>query len=406
MKNEQTNYDILVIGGGIVGLATAMEISNCFPQKKIAVLEKESELATHQTGRNSGVIHSGIYYRPGSLKAKTCVRGVELLKQFCRDHHVPIEETGKVIVATNNSQLDKLQEIYQRGVANQVPGIEIIDANKLKEIEPHANGVRAIWVPSTGIVDYAEVCEKFAQVVRERGGKIFVDAGVTAIETGANGLCIKTNKGRYQCRYLINCAGLHSDRIARLGSCRPHIRIVPFRGEYYRLLPDRNFLVKGLIYPVPDPSFPFLGVHFTKMIDGGVEVGPNAVLAFKREGYSKTSFSFFDSWEIFTYLGFWLLALKYWKKGIPEMVRSFSKRLFVKDARHLVPEVTDADLTPYKAGVRAQALDKCGKLIDDFCIETTPRMIHVLNAPSPAATASIAISHSIVAMAREQWQLA
>ncbi len=396
-------YDFIVVGGGIVGLATARELSLCFPDKKVAVLEKEECLATHQTGRNSGVIHSGIYYKPGSLKAKTCVEGAALLKQFCLEHRVAMQVTGKVIVATCEQEYSKLEELYERGVANGVPGVEKINSDKLREIEPHARGLKAIWVPSTGIVDYFGVCQKFAQIIRERGGSVWLRERVVALQVQQDTIEVRTNQGFYTCRYLVNCAGLHADRVSALAGAKATVRIIPFRGEYYRLLPAKKHLVRGLIYPVPDPAFPFLGVHFTRMVDGKVEAGPNAVLAFRREGYSKMAFSLQDAWATLSYGGFWKMATRYWQRGTEEMLRSFVKRLFVQSARKLIPEVCASDLVPEKAGVRAQALDHAGNLVDDFCIETSQRAIHVLNAPSPAATACITIARGIVAMAKQKW---
>lgn len=399
----ETHYDFLVIGGGIVGLATAVELGSCFPHKKIAVVEKEAKLAMHQTGHNSGVIHSGIYYRPGSLKAKMSVAGATRMKQFCQEHHVPMNVIGKVIVATQISELEKLEEVYQRGLANGVPGLELINHERLAEIEPYVKGIQAIWVPSTAIVDYVAVCHKFAAIIKDRGGTIFLDEKVTHIEVKDEEVQVHTNRGIHHSRYLLNCAGLHSDKVARLAGQEPQVRIIPFRGEYYQLLPEKEYLVRGLVYPVPDPAFPFLGVHFTRMIHGGVEVGPNAVLAFKREGYHKTSFSFADTWGALTYPGFWKMARKYWQRGMSEMLRSFSKKLFVTDAKVLIPQLAEDDFTPHEAGVRAQALDNAGNLADDFVLETSHNIIHVLNAPSPAATASLVIGQNIVAIAKEKW---
>lgn len=402
---QTSAYDFIVVGGGIVGLATAHELSQRFRGQKVAVVEKEDCLAAHQTGRNSGVIHSGIYYKPGSLKARTCVEGAALLKQFCQQQHVAMQVTGKVIIATCEQELAKLEEIYQRGVANGVPGVQKIDAGRLREIEPHARGISAIWVPSTGIVDYFGVCQKFAQIIRERGGSVLLREQVIAIRVQQDVIQVQTLRGVYTCRYLINCAGLHSDRVAAMSGIKPSVRIIPFRGEYYRLRPQQNDLVRGLIYPVPDPAFPFLGVHFTRMVDGKVEVGPNAVLSLQREGYSKFAFDLRDSFATLAYGGFWKMSARYWQRGVEEMLRSFVKRLFVQSAQKLVPAVRACDLVPEKSGVRAQALDRAGNLVDDFCIEASHRMIHVLNAPSPAATACLTIARAIVDMAKQKWSV-
>lgn len=392
----QEACDVIVVGAGIVGLATAVEVAMRFPGKKVVVLEKEKSAARHQTGRNSGVIHSGVYYRPGSLKAKTCIAGARYLYEFCREHRLPARNTGKVIVATSGDELPRLEDLYRRGIANGIAGIEMITAEKLREIEPYSSGLRALWVPGTGIVDYVAVCAKFIEILRDRGGKVVFGARVEAIEAGNSGVRVFTPRGGWTCAQLVNCTGLFADRVAALTGTKADVKIVPFRGEYYRLRPARSHLVRGLIYPVPDPDFPFLGVHFTRMVDDSVTVGPNAVLALKREGYRKTSFSARDALDSLVYPGLWKLARRYWKNGVKEMERSFFKSLFVKSAQRLLPQLTAQDLIPHPAGVRAQALTRTGELSDDFCLQTSHRVLHVLNAPSPAATASIAIAKAIV----------
>ncbi|MBI4515103.1 MAG: L-2-hydroxyglutarate oxidase [Deltaproteobacteria bacterium] len=386
--------EAVIIGGGIVGLATALAVSRRYPQAPPLVLEKEGALAQHQTGHNSGVIHSGLYYRPGSLKAQMTVAGARRLVAFCHEHGLAHELCGKVVVATTPAELPRLEELRRRGLANGVQ-LEEIGRERLREIEPHAAGLKALHVPATGIVDYVAVAQKYAEIVRHRGGEVRTAARVLAIARDGGGWAIETNGGGVRARNLINCAGLHCDRIARLAGFQPPLRIVPFRGEYYRLLPERQSLVQALIYPVPDPAFPFLGVHFTRMIGGGVEAGPNAVLSLKREGYGKTDFNPRDAWEALTFIGFIRLAAKFWRTGLGEMYRSFSKRAFVRALQRLLPELHESDLEPGGAGVRAQALDPSGALVDDFAIQAGERVIHVLNAPSPAATASLLIGEAI-----------
>ncbi len=404
---NDSSYDFLVVGAGIVGLATAMELVQRFPDKKIVVVEKEDGLGKHQTTHNSGVIHSGIYYKPGSLKAQTCVKGVELMKAFCREHHIPLEETGKLILATHPKELPRLESLFQRSKANDIPGVQILEPPQIKEKEPHVAGLRALWVPSTSIVDYEKVCEQFAAIIRGRNGEIRLCEEVIGIKVADEIITVKTKKDVLQTKYLINCAGLFSDRIALMAGIDPGVRIVPFRGEYYKFKDDKCHYVKGLIYPVPDPALPFLGVHFTRMIKGGVEIGPNAVLAFKREGYTKTSFSLCDTFQSLTYLGFWRMAvnLKFMKIGVSEMYRSFFKKAFLNCARRMIPAIQDNDVIPYKSGVRAQALGPNGALVDDFWVKETHRMVHVLNAPSPAATASICIGQQIVDMCQAKFGL-
>ncbi len=388
-------YDSIVIGGGIVGLSTAMALLRSNPDLQIAVLEKENTWSQHQTGHNSGVIHSGIYYKPGSLKAKLCRTGSQSMVQFCQEHGIAHEVCGKVIVATEPKELPFLENIYQRGLAN---GIEVakLTAEEVKEIEPHVNCIAGIRVFSTGIADYKQVCRKYAELIELLGGELYLNTKVEKIVESSNTQIIETNNGIFETRNLINCAGLHSDRIAKLNQVNPQAQIVPFRGEYYELKPEKRYLVKHLIYPVPNPNFPFLGVHFTRMIDGNIHAGPNAVLSLKREGYNKTDFDFKDFAEVMTYPGFWKLAFKHADEGIQEMIRSFSKAAFVRSLQKLIPEVQADDLVPSHAGVRAQALMNDGSLVDDFLIIRTKNSIHVCNAPSPAATSSLEIGKAIV----------
>jgi len=397
-------YDVAVIGGGIVGLATAMALSDAH-RLSLVVLEAEPRLAAHQTGNNSGVIHSGLYYKPGSLKAQNCTQGRELLYQFCAENGIPHERCGKIVVAIDESQSTALDNLLARGIANGLTGIKRLNRDELKEFEPHVTGISALFIPDTGIVDYIKVTEKYAEKVTEKGGRIKLGHRVTGISRQADRFILKTSQGDILCRHLINCAGLYSDRIARLSGVNPGLKIVGFRGEYYKLSPAKEYLVKNLVYPVPDPRFPFLGVHFTRMVRGGVEAGPNAVLALKREGYKKTSFSWHDFSETILYPGFWRMAGKYWKMGFGEMYRSFSKRSFVKALQKMIPEVAARDLVPGGAGVRAQALEPDGFLVDDFRIAKAPQMIHVLNAPSPAATASISIGRAIARGAAQDFNL-
>jgi len=388
-------YDSIVIGGGIVGLSTAMALLQSQPDLRIAVLEKESTWSQHQTGHNSGVIHSGFYYKPGSLKAKLCRAGCQSMVQFCQEHGIAHEVCGKVIVATEPQELPFLENIYQRGLAN---GIEVakLTAPEVKEIEPHVNCIAGIRVFSTGIADYKQVCRKYAELIELWGGDLYLNTKVEKIVESGDSQRIETNNGIFETRNLINCAGLHSDRIAKLNQVDPQAKIVPFRGEYYELKPEKRYLVKHLIYPVPNPNFPFLGVHFTRMIDGNIHAGPNAVLSLKREGYHKTDFDLKDFAEVMTYGGFWKLAFKHADEGIQEIIRSFSKAAFVRSLQKLIPEVQSDDLVPSNAGVRAQALMDDGSLVDDFLIIRTKNSIHVCNAPSPAATSSLEIGKAIV----------
>jgi len=387
--------DITIIGGGIVGLATAYRLSQQYPDRRVVILEKEPDIARHQTGRNSGVLHSGIYYQPGSLRAKNCREGKEAMEAFCRQEEIPYELCGKVIVAIEDAQRPALEKIYQTGQTNGVR-CELIDRDRLKELEPHAAGIAAIHVPEAGIVDYKQVCRRMAERVQEAGGSILTNARVTAIEEHAQEVIVESTAGEVRSSYLVTCAGLHADRVARLTGQAVETKIVPFRGEYYELKPEAYHLCRTLIYPVPDPRFPFLGVHFTKTIDGKVECGPNAVLAFAREGYRKTDVNLYDLFESLTYPGFLKMAIKYWKTGLGEMWRSFSKRAFVAALQQLIPEIRAEDLEPSPAGVRAQALGPDGSLVQDFLLVESKRIVNVCNAPSPAATASLNIGKLIV----------
>src|SRR5215213_12005552 len=364
------------------------------PGARLVLLEKEEGLARHQTGHNSGVIHSGIYYRPGSFKARFCREGARALVEFCRERGIPYEICGKVIVATEPGELPRLDALYERGLKNGLE-VEKIGPEGLKEIEPHATGLAAIRVPSTGIVDFVEVAEAFAALVKEKGGELRTRTEVQNISETGSAVEVRTSGGTFRTRTLVNCAGLHSDRVARLCGVEAGAKIVPFRGEYYELIPEKRYLVKSLIYPVPNPNFPFLGVHFTRSIDGIVEAGPNAVLGLAREGYKKTDFKFRDFVEEFTYPGLWRLASTNWRTGVGEIHRSFSKKAFVRGLKKLVPEVEEGDVVPIAAGVRAQAIRKDGVLVDDFLIVEGKNSVHVLNAPSPAATSAIPIGETI-----------
>ena len=400
------NYDIAVIGGGIIGLATAMRLTQKYPDQKVVVIEKESEVARHQTGHNSGVIHAGIYYAPGSQKANFCSVGGRMLREFCDERGVEYEMCGKIIVAVNESEVPGLDELYRRGTENGAQGLELIGAEELREHEPHVAGVKAIWSPNTGIIDFTKVSEAYSIEMRENGGDLVLDAEVRSITKSEGSTRIETGAGDFVAKNIINCAGLHADKVARMMDVETGVRIIPFRGEYFSIRPESSHLVNGLIYPVPDPSLPFLGVHFTKRINGSVEAGPNAVLALKREGYAKTSFSLGDTWDTFSYPGFWKMSMKYWKTGIDEQYRSLVKSVFVKSLQTLVPEITGDDLYAPGAGVRAQVVDDKGALLQDFSIAQTEGAIHVLSAPSPGATSSLSISRYIVDMARDSFDLA
>jgi (S)-2-hydroxyglutarate dehydrogenase len=388
--------NVAIIGGGIIGLATGLEILRRFPWVSLAVLEKEPAVAVHQTAHNSGVIHSGIYYKPGSLKARLCVEGVSALLRFCDQHAVPYEICGKVIVATTQNESARLEDIYQRGVGNGLKGLRLLAKEEICELEPHADGIRGIHVPGTGIINYREVAKQYANLIEQSGGMIYLSHEVTALRPSGNTTILETTHNPIEAQLVINCAGLQSDRVSRMTNAKLGLTIVPFRGEYYELVPGKRHYIRGLIYPVPDPRFPFLGVHFTKRIGGGVEAGPNAVLALKREGYTKTSFSVSDIWDYAGFPGFWIMAAKYWTVSLDEYYRSLNKAAFTRSLQRLVPEITAGDLAPGGSGVRAQALATDGKLIDDFHFVYVKGIVHVCNVPSPAATASLAIAKHIV----------
>ena len=396
-----SRYDVVIVGGGIVGLAVALEITRRFPHLRLLLLEKEDRVGQHQSGHNSGVIHSGVYYKPGSLKAKLCVEGAQAMIEFCRAHGLPHQVCGKVIVATHVEELPRLEELRRRGEANGLTGLRIISPEELREIEPHASGLRALVVPSTGITDYSAVCEKYAELLRAAGGTILTSTAVTGLRDLESEVVVETSGPVFSTTSLINCAGLFSDRIARMAGGKPDVMVVPFRGEYYDLIPQRSSLVRALIYPVPDPQFPFLGVHFTRRVNGTVDAGPNAVLAFRREGYKRTDFSLYDLASSLAFPGFWRMAAKHWRSGLDEFHRSFSKGAFVRALQRFLPEVRDADLIPGGSGVRAQALRRDGTLVDDFQFVPSGKMLHVLNVPSPAATASLVIGRAIVRTAEE-----
>ena len=392
-------YDAVLVGGGIVGLATGYKLITARPDLKIAILEKESQLAIHQTANNSGVIHSGLYYKPGSLKAINCIRGYHELINFCKEEKIPYEITGKVVVATRESQRLILNTLLERGLQNGLTGTRKITLDELKEYEPHVVGVGAIHVPQTGIVDYLQVALAYGRKIIELGGSIFLDHKVLKINQKDGLNFIETSKETFQAKLVVNCAGLYSDKVARMNDASiDDVKIIPFRGEYFKLKEDREYLVKNLIYPVPDPNFPFLGVHFTRMKKGGVEAGPNAVLAFKREGYKKTQVDFAELAETLAWPGFQKVAGKYWKTGLGELYRSFSKSAFTKALQELIPEIQESDLVEGGAGVRAQACDRTGGLVDDFAIRESAFAINVLNAPSPAATSSLSIGGTVAEM--------
>ena len=400
--NGMQQSDVIIVGGGLIGLATAYQLIQRYPSTHVTVLEKEPSVGTHQSGSNSGVLHSGIYYKPGSLKARNCRMGKEAMESFCQQHGVDYEVCGKVIVAVEEWELPILQKILQRGHQNGVRST-MIDRDRLAELEPHAAGIQAIHVPDAGICDFRSVCRKLAEILESGQGQLVTGAAVTSIRQGNGEVVATTSRGDFQGRYLVNCAGLHSDRVARMTGEDPRSMVIPFRGEYYELKQDARHLCRNLIYPVPDPRFPFLGVHFTRMTDGRIECGPNAVLAFAREGYRKRDINLRDLIEALTYKGFQRLASRHWRMGLGEMQRSFSKAAFVRALRRLMPEIRSSHLVPARAGVRAQAIAPDGSMVDDFVIHTTGRIVNVCNAPSPAATSSLHIGLGVVDKLAEQF---
>lgn len=399
-------YNVVIIGAGVVGLGVALAITRRYPRLRLLVVEKEDGVARHQSGHNSGVIHSGVYYKPGSLKARLCVSGAAAMVEFCREHSVPHEVCGKVIVATHPDELPGLEELRRRGKANGLAGLRIIGPEELRSIEPHATGLQALLVPSTGITDYARVCGKYAELIAGRGGAVLTSARVTGIQRLANEIVVESSRGAQSASALINCAGLFSDRIARMAGDDPGVMIVPFRGEYYDLRHEKTSLVRALMYPVPDPRFPFLGVHFTRRVNGTVDAGPNAVLALAREGYRHRDVNLRDLASSLAFPGFWRMACQHWRNGLDEWHRSLSKPAFVRALQRLVPEVRGNDLVPGGSGVRAQALKPDGTLVDDFQFVPSGKVLHVLNVPSPAATASLAIGEAIVDFAAKDLGLA
>lgn len=397
--------DLVIVGAGIVGLATALQAVLRFPHLRLLVLEKEDHVAAHQTGHNSGVIHSGLYYRTGSLKARNCVAGAVSMKRFCQDNGVAYESCGKVVVATVPDEEPRLEQLHQRGIANGLEGLRVLDRDELREIEPHCEGLRALHVPSTGIVDYTAVAQKYAELIGQAGAELILGAKVSGIHRDGAENVLETTAGSVSSKYLVNCAGLYSDAIARMAGAETDLQIVPFRGEYYEIAQPRRFLVKSLIYPVPDPHFPFLGVHFTRRINGSVEAGPNAVLALRREGYSGSRPDPAEALETLCFPGFWGLARKYWRMGMAEQFRSWSKPSFTASLQKLLPEIREEDLSPGGSGVRAQAVDRHGNLLDDFHFAHSHAAIHVCNVPSPAATASLEIGREVVDMLVQRFSL-
>jgi len=397
-------YDFTVVGAGIVGLSTAYKITLNYPDASVLILEKEQQVAAHQTGKNSGVIHSGIYYEPGSYKARNCVEGRHQLVDFCRENGIAIDVCGKVIVATTDEELPRLKKIYERGLQNKIEGIRLIDEKETLDIEPHVQTVGSIHVPCTGIVDYAGMCRKLLEKIEDAGGVIEFGQQVMHISGQADELHIKTKKEAFKSHMLINCAGLYCDHVAQAAGLSSPIQIIPFKGEYYELKPEAEYLVNHLIYPLPHKDFPFLGVHFTRMALGGIECGPNAVPAFKREGYNKLDFDLEETIEMAQFPGFWKLLFRHWRMGVGEYHRSLSKKAFVKGLQELVPAIREEHLKPSPTGVRAMALQPNGEILDDFYFEMTRNQIHVLNAPSPAATAGLAIGDEILKKAESLWQ--
>ena len=389
-------FDISIIGGGIVGLATAMYAKEKYPEKTICVFEKENILAKHQTGNNSGVIHAGIYYQPNSQKAQFCWPGSLLLRKFCDQNEIEYEMCGKLIIATKEDEIERLNNLHERGLKNGVKGLELIDKQKIKEIEPYVEAIKGLWSPNTGIIDYKKLTEAYANIFNNNGGLILKNHELMNIEENDKSLILETNIGEYETNYLINCSGLFADRVAKMMDLDFNVRIVPFRGEYYTLTNESEKMVNGLIYPVPDPDLPFLGVHFTKRINGEVEAGPNAVMAYSREGYKKFDINLKDMYESFSYPGFWKMVKSNWKTGLSEQYRSLNKLKFVKSLQTLIPSISSKDLTNPGAGVRAQAIDKNGNLLQDFSIVKTNNSLHVLSAPSPGATSSLKIAEHLM----------
>ncbi|MFY0673105.1 MAG: L-2-hydroxyglutarate oxidase [Bacteroidia bacterium] len=387
-------YDVIVVGGGIVGLATAYQTLVNDPTLKLALIEKEDKLAKHQTGNNSGVIHSGLYYKPGGLKATNCIRGYHMLLDFVEKEEIKFELCGKVVVATSQEEIPYLEKLYERGQQNGLDGLQMISGEQVKDYEPYVTAVKGIRVPQTGIIDYPAMCEKMGERIKEMGGEIHLNEKVISIDNKGKTVHVNTDKNTFSGSLMVNCAGLYSDKVARMND-DVDSKIVPFRGEYYELIPEKEYLVNHLIYPVPDPNFPFLGVHFTRMVNGGREAGPNAVLAYAREGYTKTDINLKELFETLTYPGFIKVASKYWQTGLGELYRSYSKKAFTKALQKLIPEIQESDLKPGGAGVRAQACDRTGGLLDDFKIIENDKAINVINAPSPAATSSLSIGKTI-----------
>jgi L-2-hydroxyglutarate oxidase len=394
---------IIIVGGGIIGLATALKLAGRFPAAQIIVLEKEDEVARHQSGNNSGVLHAGLYYKPGSLKARLAVSGIQEMVAFCKDNGIRHEICGKLVVAVDPSELPRLHNLHERGLQNGLQGLRLLDRPRMLEIEPHVAGIAAVHVPQEGIVDYVQVCRAMAKKIEAAGGRVATRAGVNKIQARNGGWLAQTPAGDWEADYLVNCAGLHCDRVAVLAGEKRDVRIIPFRGEYFKIRPESQHLVRHLIYPVPDPSFPFLGVHFTRLIEGGVEAGPNAVLACAREGYKKTDIDLFDLWDALSFPGLWHFMRRHLRMSWDEIKRSFSRRLFCQALQRLVPEIQMDDLARGGAGVRAQAMSPDGELVQDFCLVRRPRALHVLNAPSPGATASLAIGGEIARLVAEDF---
>ena len=394
----ERNADLLIIGAGIVGLATALEFTRRFPTKRLLVVEKEDHIAAHQTGHNSGVIHSGIYYRTGSLKARNCVAGCTSMKRFCAEHEIPYEECGKLVVATSDDEVPRLHQLHQRGIANGVERLRMLNRDEFRALEPYADGICALHVPTTGIVDYKLVAAKYAELITQAGADIVLRAKVTGLRDEGDSTVVETSSAAFRASHVINCAGLYSDTITRMAGCETDLEIIPFRGEYYEVKPTRRYLVRNPIYPVPDPRFPFLGVHFTRHIDGSIEAGPNALLALGREGYLASDIGLAETVAMLKWPGFWKMARQYWKMGAAEQYRAWIKPAFMRALQQMVPELTEDDLASGGSGVRAQAVDRKGNLLDDFSFVRGKRMIHVCNVPSPAATASLEIGREVVDM--------